>query len=265
MKNNRYVGSLNKIEPDETAQARMLHQIMSRAHSGNSQTRKVNTMNKTIKWLMPVAACLVIAVVAVIAVPKFTDNGITNPPIAIGSARTSAGDTLIISFAKGKLPAKDSQIANGLMMESRDLTADESKALFGSLAETHTVTAYGHFYHYNSALAFAEGRVTGDDGLQTRIVLYAKDLNVLDTVVHGNESTNDVYGTSVNAGYFVTDKNSEGIRNIVYYATFNLGEATYYLELGDENSKGDMLKTEITAVIGNLIQSGTVDFSQITN
>jgi hypothetical protein len=264
MKNNKYVQSLDRIEPDEATQERMLHQIMSRTQSGNAQTRKVNYMSKTIKWLAPVAACLMIAVVAVIAVPKFTDNGITNSPIVTGSARTSEGDTLTLSFAKGNLPAQDSQIANGVLMEGRDLTADENKTLFGSLAGTHTITTYAHFYHYNSALVFAESQAIGDDGLQTKIVLYAKDLNVLDTVVEGNESTNDVYGTSVNAGYFVTDKNSKGIRNIIYYATFNLGDVTYYLELGDEESKQDALKTEITAVIGNLIQSDIVDFSQIT-
>ncbi|MDR3313810.1 MAG: hypothetical protein LBS96_05060 [Oscillospiraceae bacterium] len=215
-------------------------------------------MHKTIKWLMPVAACLAIAVVAAISIAQ------VNPPVAIGSAKTGEGDTLTISFAKGNLPAKDSEIANGAAMESRDLTADENKTLFGSLADTHTITAYGHFYHYNSALAFVEGRATNDDGLQTRIILYANDLNVLDTVVEGNKTSNDIFGTAVHAGYFVTDKNSKGIRNIIYYATFHLGEAACYLELGGEKSQSDALKTEITAVIGKLIQSGAGDLAQIS-
>ena len=95
MKNDTYIQSLNKIEPDEAAQERMLRQILSRARyeraqtervqsiktqsgrvqpkktqSGKIQPRKVNSMNQIVKWLTPVAACLVIALAATLAVPN---------------------------------------------------------------------------------------------------------------------------------------------------------------------------------------------------
>lgn len=73
MKNKRIIDSWNKIEPDSTAEARMLNAILDRKHLGEPERRKVIKMSKTFNWkrLAPVAACLVLAVA--IAIP-FINN-----------------------------------------------------------------------------------------------------------------------------------------------------------------------------------------------
>lgn len=70
MKNDDIIQAYQKIEPDEAAQNRMLRQILdqsesdrsiqAQAKSGGRRVRKENTMKKTLKWLAPVAACLVL-------------------------------------------------------------------------------------------------------------------------------------------------------------------------------------------------------------
>jgi len=78
MKNNRIIESWNKIEPGNAADARMLGAILTRnRRTGQSKKGKAFTMNKkrtlNWKWLAPVVACLVIAVV--IAIPLLSGGG----------------------------------------------------------------------------------------------------------------------------------------------------------------------------------------------
>jgi hypothetical protein len=73
-----------------------------------------------------------------------------------------------------------------------------------------------------------------------------------------------VYGTPVSAGYFVTDKNSKGISNFIYFASFKLADISYYVELGGEEQMSNAIKDEITDIIGKLIKNGAPDFSGIT-
>lgn len=74
MKNKRIVDSWNKIEPDATAEARMLDSILAHNHSSEAEGGKVITMNKVFNWkrLVPIAACLALAVAIII---PFINNG----------------------------------------------------------------------------------------------------------------------------------------------------------------------------------------------
>jgi hypothetical protein len=63
MKNKRIINSWNKVEPDNTADERMLAAILARKHSGRTVKKK---------WLAPIAASL--ALVIAITIP-FLNNG----------------------------------------------------------------------------------------------------------------------------------------------------------------------------------------------
>jgi len=69
MKNKKIIDAWNKIELDAAADARMLEAII--AHN-QSKTRKVYPMNKTFKRLVPIAACLALAIAAAVVIPHFT-------------------------------------------------------------------------------------------------------------------------------------------------------------------------------------------------
>ncbi|MCL2088401.1 MAG: hypothetical protein FWH14_02850 [Oscillospiraceae bacterium] len=75
MNNNKIKQALQKIEPDNQAKERMLEQILCRKHIETRKDIKVSSMNNIIKWVIPAAACLVIAITAVLASELFTDYG----------------------------------------------------------------------------------------------------------------------------------------------------------------------------------------------
>lgn len=239
MENKRIIDSWNKIEPDSTADERMLSAILARNHSGKSERKKVYPMNKTLnwKWLAPIASCFVV-VVAIVGV--FGNN-----------AGWFGGKTLVSDFGdSGTLNFYKADSVGGTAGFSwdtdwgeqiaRDLTADESKVLFGEL----DATGYATFRSTDNALVHFEGK-TGE----TKIILSATGTPVTDTVVEGNEEVSEINGIPVTAGYFVTGANSKGIKNIIYFATFDSPGATIYVERGGVESDSEALRNEISGVV----------------
>ncbi len=51
-----------------------------------------------------------------------------------------------------------------------------------------------------------------------KVVISTTDIALLDTKIVGSEESSEVNGTSVTAGYFVTDRNSAGEQNVISYA-----------------------------------------------
>lgn len=74
MKNKRIIDSWNKIEPDSTADKRMLNTILALNHLAKTGNKRVYSVNRILnrKYLVPIAACLAMAIA--IAMP-FLNNG----------------------------------------------------------------------------------------------------------------------------------------------------------------------------------------------
>ena len=68
-------------------------------------------------------------------------------------------------------------------------------------------------------------------------------------------------GTSVTAGYFVTDRNSVGEQNVIYYATFKLGDSTVYVENAGAKTESESVKNDLATIIQELINNGALDLS----
>ena len=62
MKNDKIIGSWNKIEPSDSANERMLTAILERNRSVQNGKDKVNYMSKTKKILIPAVACLALLI-----------------------------------------------------------------------------------------------------------------------------------------------------------------------------------------------------------
>lgn len=61
----------------------------------------------------------------------------------------------------------------------------------------------------------------------------------------GTEESSEVNGTSVTAGYFITDPNSKGEQTAIYYATFKLGDCTVYVENAGAIADSESVKNEL--------------------
>ena len=101
MKNKEIIDSWSKIKPDDATHERILNNILDRVHSGETKKGKVYIMViKPMKILVPIAACLIVALAISIPMLLYDKGG--NP---IPHLTTNDGD----SSASVETPAVPSQ------------------------------------------------------------------------------------------------------------------------------------------------------------
>jgi hypothetical protein len=142
----------------------------------------------------------------------------------------------------------------------RNLTDGEREALFGDLPVADD--AFAIFRSTDGAFMHFEGRLGGALD-NTKIILAANGHAVTDTIIVGNERRSEINGIPVTAGYFVTDTNSRGIRNIIYFASFDANGTSVLVELGGVEADNDALRTEMSDIIDQLTLNPP-DSSKIT-
>ena len=169
------------------------------------------------KW-GAIAACFVM--VAVLGVGVF-QSGLFGNKIDI--ATLDNGNEII--FVKSGTAVSSIDIDGTIT--TRQLTEAETASLFPNL----TVTAHAVF-RVDDIASDSNKELIGFEGNigNAKMVISTTDIPLLDTKIVGSEEISTVNGTSVIAGYFVTDRNSVGEQNIIYYATFKLGDSTVYVE-----------------------------------
>ena len=251
MKNDKIISSWDKILPDKAANEHMRSKIMEYQHSSVKKDR-VTSMTKTMKKLIPIAACFIL----VIAVTAFI--GVHNNWFGTKSYTVilDNGDTLI--FGKGN-PKGEASYAYDYEVKDRALTAEELQALFPVL-------------HYNAENGYPYAVFKADTGGMLRLELTIDDIHIYlakeglpatDTVIVGEESIADINGTAVKTGYFVTDANSKGIKTAIFFAEFKMNNTVIYLELAGNEQNSEQLSEKLSDTVFNMIISNTPDISVI--
>lgn len=136
---------------------------------------------------------------------------------------------------------------------ARALTDDETHALFADLP----VTASAVFSEADHQLIGLEGAMQG-----VKLVIATSGTPMMDTVIAGIEESTLVNSVPVRAGYFVTDPNSRGVQTAIYFATFTLGNSTFYVENAGTKAARETVKNELAAVVQALIANGVLDTTQ---
>lgn len=214
------------------------------ANAYNSKAKSINK-NAWLKWAS-VAACL--ALVTILGVGAFmTDIFGGGEQIAT----LENGNT--ISFVKSNPATTNSDMY--FPYKTRKLTESEIKTLFNDLP----VTAYGIFDEKINSMVGLDGTV-GD----VKLIISAPHITLRDTIIEGKEKVSYVEGIPVNAGYFITSPNSKGERQVIYYASFTLGNNTVYVEHSGMKSDSEKVKNEITSVIQSLIELKEIDLAKIS-
>lgn len=250
MKNKRIIDSWNKIELDSAADERMLIAILTRNRSGKTEKDKVFTMNKTLNWkrLAPVVACLVFVFVLTVVIGS---NANWFKPSVY---KENLGDSGTLNFYKSEVHGAAS-FDFGVDVTSRDLTVNENSALFGELAD---VTAFGTFNSNDKSLLHVEGKIG-----ETKVILATPDTPLTDVVIDTESEVSYISGVPVSAGYFITKENSQGNRNIIYFASFTLGNVSVYVELGGTEAESETLSGTIASIIEQLIANGAPALSKV--
>jgi hypothetical protein len=217
-------------------------------------------------------ACLVVAVLGIFTVPQFMQHNITptpgdNPSVlqpGLSTAIPSVSSKYTLDFNKANSQtAADIAIAGHFWQE---LTSDELKAIFPEFVNTHAITATANFSsgENGAALFNIDAHAVSVSGLKSYIQIAPGEV-VLDYRFDSETKISDVLGTAVMAGYFETEPNSKGLRNIIYFASFKLSDVAYYAELGGAETEKEALKDEISGLIGFLIKGGAADLSIFDN
>lgn len=205
------------------------------AYTGEAKTARRPVW---MKW-GAVAACF--ALVAAIGFGLF-QSGLFGGNEQIGTLDNGSK----INFVKSDGGVAQFDIA--FEISTRDLTEDEIASLFGDLP----VTGYALFNNENDSILGIEGKY--DD---MKLLVSAPGVSISDLVIDGEETASDVDGVSVNAGYFTSGK------TVIYYAAFELGENTFYIENAGKKDESETAISEITLAIQNLIELDQIDLMNI--
>lgn len=191
------------------------------------------------KW-GAVAACL--ALVAVLGIGIFQNNlfggGYQSVTLDNGSK---------ICFNRSDSVTEQPDIS--FQIETRNLTDDETEALFAGLP----VTAYALFNAEDGSIIGIEGEFNN-----MKIVVSVNGIDINDTVIDGEKTVSDVEGVPINAGYFISGK------NYIYYADFELGESNVYIENAGLKDEREEVMKEIAGAVWSIIGTGKIDIAHIT-
>ncbi len=211
------------------------------------QTKSAKKRTNRILRLAPVAACLVM-IMAITAI--FGNNaGWFNSKVYT----VELGGGTLNFYKSGAAGLGDLAFGD---VTSRDLTQEENKVLLGELAD---VELHGRFNAEDGALVHVEGKIG-----ETKIIFGAHGFTLADTVIETDRSTSEINGISVSAGYFITKANSQGIKNIIYLASFQLGDTSVYVELGGAEANSENLRETISDLINRLTKLEMIDLSNVT-
>lgn len=201
--------------------------------------KKISRHNGWLKW-SGAAACFVLAAALGIGIFQGDLFGAKEQISTLDN-----GDE--IRFIKSD--AGSGQLDIAVQIETRDLTESELGLLFKDMP----VTAHVVFNADDGDAIGLEGRACA-----CKLIVSAPDIMLNDTVIEGEEVTSDVDGVSVRAGYFTNRK------NVIYYATFKLGDNTVYVEHAGDKEESETVRSEISYVIQKLIALEEINIAQFS-
>lgn len=247
---------------DNISVSSTLHQkIMSRANDTRQKRWPIMLKHYTAAF-----ACLAVVLLVFFTIPKLTQNNVTPTPRDNPSV-LQPGSTVPAPYASSKFTLyfnkADSQAEDKIAIPGhfwRELTEDELKTVFPRLIEMHSITATANFQSDESraSLFNIDAQALSSAGFKIYIQLAPSEV-VLDYGFDVETKASDVFGTAVTAGCFETKPNSKGLRNVICFATFKLSDVAYYVELGGREAEKEVVKKEISEIIGLMIEGGAAD------
>ncbi len=240
-----------------------LHQKLMSCTDAGMGTGKARTQYRAplLRRYRAAFACLALILLGVFMLLRFMEHPLAlmpgNPGIS-QSVDPSIKYPLVFNKAT-RLAAADMAIPGHFWQE---LTADELRAVFPGLADMRRITATANFSSEQNVAALfnIDAHMLSPSGLETYLQLAPGQVQI-DYAFDVETKTSDPLGTEVTAGYFETRPNSRGLKNIIYFAAFQLADLAYYVELGGPEAEKEALQAEISELVGRLIEGGRADLT----
>lgn len=220
------------------------------------ESAPVNTTKKKkplwIKW-GAMAACL--SVVAALSIGLLQGGMFGNQS---DKATLNNGDEIVFK----QVDTLGGSFTLAFEVTAKPLTNDETTDIFGDLP----ITAHAVFMNRDIDAGIPQ-ELIGFEGKigNVKAIISTSDVPLLDTEIVGTEETAKINGTSIIAGYFITDPNSKGEQNAIYYAAFELSKCKVYLENAGTKDDRETTKNQLAEVLQKLIENGEPDLSFLDN
>lgn len=195
------------------------------------------------------AACL--AVVAVLGIGSF-QSGLFGSKTDIATLDNGNEIVFVKSEAVGSSIDIDGTIT------TKQLTEDELTTLFPNLP----VTAHAVFRTSDMDASNSPELIGFEGNLGSiKMIASTSEVQLLDTVIDGTKESTEINGINIIAGYSVTDPNSNGEQNTIYYATLGIGSCKIYLENAGTKANSEVTKSQLVEVIQKFLENGELDIS----
>lgn len=231
-----------------------------------AQIRKTTSFR--FKRIAPLAACLVVVIAATVIFGS-------NAGWFAGRVYTAHSGDGTLSFHKrtGGIGSASYAYAEGIDCTTRELTNEETSMLFGNAFGTHNLDTWavfslgdkwgpdGTLIHVSARALDNEGNYHG--GLQI-IMAQVNNSIVESMMIDTPRNASEINGIQVYAGYFITNENSRGERNIIYSAMYEAGGDKVYVQNGGSIEDSEELRLEIAHTVDVLTQNGAPKLVSIT-
>jgi hypothetical protein len=184
------------------------------------------------------------------------------------------GGTLSFYKWTGARSAASYAYMEGVDASMRSLTEDEREMLYGEAFRDWDFYAEGVFalgdrwgidttlIHVTAGSGSDQGRVDGG----TKIIMSQGSNSIVEfiTTEQFRHTASVINGVHVSAGYFITRDNSRGEQNIIYMASYKIGENNVYVECGGNLERSEEISAEIAYIIDTLTLNSRLDLVNIT-
>ena len=235
--------------------------------AGTKTYKQKTTTNKIIKFIVPLAASFAVIITSIVFwrgqntppilpsiddVPGVVDGNTSDPTI------TTIPTEYELHFNAADMISSDRNIAiKGHFWN--EMTDEQINKVIPIVSQKYDVTGTVHYSSENdvATLFQVDTSVIIDESINGRITI-APNRIAKCYLIDGEPILSEIERISVEASVFVTDKNSKGNQNYIYFADFKIDDIAYYIEFVSENKKSE---DDFTSLVADIILGGKADLS----
>lgn len=227
-----------------------------------AEHKKLNIKMKIIKFIVPIAAS---AAIFILSFTLYQNARWTLPQKHISDHAFSDSQKTITEYQ-----LSFNQVSNVLAANIDfsghfwcDIESEQLNEILPKVASEYTVAGTVHYSSTDGAadLVKVSALVTIDGKTDGRITI-APDRMDKEWIIDGEPDLSEIEGIPIEAGLFITDKNSKGRKNFIYYADFNIDGVAYFMECVSQNQEAEDVFTNLVA---DVILGGKADLSIFDN